>query len=37
MGIKTCFVCMYICIPQVYSAFGGQKMVSDSLELELQF
>lgn len=33
----VCGVCLYVCLaPHVYSAHGGQKWVSDALELDLQ-
>lgn len=29
-------VCMYVCVPHLCSAYGGQKIETDTLELELQ-
>ena len=32
--VYECFACIYICAPVEYSVQGGQRRVSDSLELE---
>lgn len=36
MCMGTCPVCMYVCVPYLCSAYGGQEMELDTLELELQ-
>lgn len=33
--VYVCACCLFTCVPHVWSAHGGQKKVTDSLELEL--
>lgn len=35
-NVQVCFAYIYVCIPCVHVACGGQEKVSDSLELKLQ-
>lgn len=36
LNVQVCFAYVYICIPCVHIACGGQEKVSDSLELKLR-
>lgn len=36
LNAQVCFAYIYVCIPCVHIACGGQEKVSDSLELKLQ-
>lgn len=33
--VYECFVCLYVCTPHGCSAHGGQKKVTDHLELQM--
>lgn len=35
-SVQVCFAYIYVCIPCVHVACGGQEKVSDSLEMKLQ-